>query len=59
MNCEHDMLKYINRARQFPSSFIPIIDQQLATFLNDREIPIAQDIIYQTNEGKQAWKQAR
>ncbi len=53
------MLKYINLARQFPAYFISLIDKQLASFVNQREMPICEDVIYETNEGKSAWKQAR
>jgi len=34
------MIKYFNVARQFPAYFVNLIDKQLATFINDREIPI-------------------
>lgn len=53
------MIKFINVARQFPSYYINLIDKQLASFLNDKEIPINEDMIYETNEGKSAWKEAR
>ena len=53
------MIKYFNVARQFPAYFVNLIDKQLATFINDREIPINQDMIYQTNQGKKAWREAR
>lgn len=53
------MLKYINVARQHPAYYISLIDKQLESFLNDKEIPINEDMIYETNEGKKAWKEAR
>ena len=53
------MLKYINLARQFPAYYISLIDKQLATFINDKEMPICEDVIYETNEGKSVWKEAR
>jgi hypothetical protein len=40
------MIKYINIARQLPSYFINLIDKQLATFINDKEMPISEDMIY-------------
>lgn len=56
---EAEMLKYMNLARQFPAYFISLIDKQLQTFLNDREMPICEDVIYETNEGKKVWVEAR
>ena len=53
------MLKYINLARQFPAYYISLIDKQLATFVNEKEMPICEDVIYETNEGKTVWKEAR
>lgn len=59
MNKEAEMFKYINLARQFPAYFISLIDKQMDSFVNDREIPICQDVVYETNEGKSAWREAR
>lgn len=56
---EVEMVKYINLARQFPAYFISLIDKQLESFVNDREMPICEDVVYETNEGKGAWKEAR
>ena len=53
------MIKYINVARQHPSYYISLLDKQMASFLNDKEMPINEDMIYETNEGKSAWKEAR
>ena len=53
------MIKFFNIARQHPAYFISIIDKQLESFLNEKEIPINEDLIYETNEGKKAWKEAR
>ncbi len=53
------MIKYINLARQFPAYYVNLIDKQMQTFLNDKEIPINEDMIYETNEGVKAWKEAR
>lgn len=49
------MYKYINLARQFPAYFISVLDRQLASFVNEKEMPISEDVIYETNEGKKAW----
>ena len=35
-----EMIKFINIARQFPAYFINLIDRQLDSFINDKEIPI-------------------
>jgi uncharacterized protein YkwD len=59
MDHQAQMFKYINLARQFPSYFISIIDKQLQLFINERELPIDQEIIYETNEGQKAWKEAK
>lgn len=56
---EVEMVKYINLARQFPAYFISLIDKQLDSFVNEREMPICEDVVYETNEGKTAWKEAR
>ena len=53
------MLKYINLARQFPAYYISLIDKQLATFVNEKEMPICEDVNYETNEGKSVWKETR
>jgi uncharacterized protein YkwD len=53
------MLKYINLARQFPAYYISLIDKQLESFINEREMPICEDVIYETNEGKSVWREAR
>lgn len=53
------MIKYINVARQFPTYYVNLIDRQLESFINDKEMPINEDMIYETNEGKEAWKEAR
>lgn len=56
---EGEMIKFINVARQHPAYFISLIDKQLQSFINDKEMPINEDMIYETNEGKSAWKEAR
>jgi hypothetical protein len=53
------MLKFMNLARQFPAYYVSLLDRQLESFLNDKEMPIGDDVIYETNEGKSAWKEAR
>lgn len=53
------MVKFMNVARQFPAYFINLIDRQLESFLNSKEMPISEDMIYETNEGQAAWKDAR
>ena len=40
------MVKFINLARQFPAYYINLIDKQLDSFLNDKEIPVNEDMIY-------------
>ena len=34
------MIKYINLARQYPAYYINLIDKQLESFINDKEMPI-------------------
>lgn len=46
---ENEMLKFINLARQFPAYYISLIDKQLLSFTNEREMPIGDDVIYETN----------
>ena len=43
------MLKYINLARQFPAYYISLIDKQLEIFINNKELPVGDDVIYETN----------
>jgi hypothetical protein len=43
------MIKFMNVARQYPAYFINLIDKQLETFLNEKEMPINEDMIYETN----------
>lgn len=59
MEFEGEMLKFMNLARQFPSYYVSLLDRQLESFLNDKEMPIGDDVIYETNEGRPAWKEAR
>jgi hypothetical protein len=49
MSLEYEMIKYFNLARQFPSYFVSLIDKQLAAFINNKEISISEEIIYETN----------
>jgi hypothetical protein len=52
-------LKYLNIARENPSYFIPIIDQQIDSFVNERHMPLTEGVLYETNEGKVAWIEAK
>lgn len=53
------MIKFINVARQFPAYYINLIDKQLESFVNEKELPINEDMIYETNEGKPVWRETR
>ena len=53
------MIKYLNLARQFPAYYISHIDKQMEMFINDKQLPFGDDVIYETNEGKSAWREAR
>lgn len=46
-------------AREYPSYFVSLVEKQLNSFINDTELPVSEDIIYETNEGKQAWVETR
>lgn len=42
MSLEKQMIKFINVARQNPTYFIPILEKQIASFTNDREMPLTE-----------------
>jgi hypothetical protein len=59
MQAEDDMLKYINVARQFPAYYLSLLDKQINSFLTDKEIPITEEMIYETIEGRKLWLDTR
>ena len=36
-----------------------LVENQVNLFINDTELPVSEDIIYETNEGKTAWLETR
>lgn len=54
-NTNNQFLKYLNIARENPTYYIPLLEAQLNSFINNREMPLAKGIMYETNEGKNAW----
>ena len=40
MSIESLMIKYINLARQFPNYYTSLINKQIQSFINDKEMPI-------------------
>lgn len=53
------MIKYINIARQFPAYYVSLINNQLQSFITDKELPINEEMIYETNEGKKLWLETK
>lgn len=53
------MYKYINLARQFPAYYITLIEKQIESFINDKEMPLTEEVIYETNQGKKVWIDAK
>lgn len=52
-------LKYLNLAREHPAYYISLLDAQLSSFLNDKELPLSSEVVYETNDGKACWEEAR
>ncbi len=52
-------MKYLNIAREQPTYYVPILEQQINSFINEKEMPLADDILYETNDGRSAWIEAR
>ena len=42
MSMEKQMIKFINVARQNPGYFVPILEKQISSFVNDREMPLTE-----------------
>ena len=53
------MVEYINIARQFPAYYVSLINAQLQSFITDKELPINEEMIYETNEGKKLWAETK
>jgi hypothetical protein len=43
-----EVLKYINLAREYPKYYVALIDEQLNSFIDEFNITVDQDTIYET-----------
>lgn len=53
-----DIAKTINDIRKNPRKYADGLEKELSKFTDEYSVAIEDDVLYRTNEGKEAWKEA-